>query len=227
YETRKPFEGVVTNLERRWRETESEWAREDIAKYFTDIPCAACHGFRLKPEALAVKVAGTHIGEAAELSVKRAGEWFAELPAHLTAKQNEIAVRVLKEIRERLKFLVDVGLEYLTLARASGTLSGGESQRIRLASQIGSGLTGVLYVLDEPSIGLHQRDNARLLDTLKRLRDLGNTVIVVEHDEEAIRHADWLVDMGPGAGVHGGHLVAKGTPDEVMRAPDSITGQYL
>src|SRR5437660_8680922 len=227
YETRKPFEGVVTNLERRWRETESEWAREDIAKYFTDIPCAACHGFRLKPEALAVKIAGTHIGEAAELSVKRAGEWFAELPAHLTAKQNEIAVRVLKEIRERLKFLVDVGLEYLTLARASGTLSGGESQRIRLASQIGSGLTGVLYVLDEPSIGLHQRDNARLLETLKRLRDLGNTVIVVEHDEEAIRHADWLVDLGPGAGVHGGHLVAEGTPDDIMANPASITGKYL
>jgi excinuclease ABC subunit A len=227
YETRKPFEGVVTNLERRWRETESEWAREDIAKYFTDIPCAACHGFRLKPEALAVKIAGSHIGEAAELSVKRAGEWFAELPAHLTAKQNEIAVRVLKEIRERLKFLVDVGLEYLTLARASGTLSGGESQRIRLASQIGSGLTGVLYVLDEPSIGLHQRDNARLLETLKRLRDLGNTVIVVEHDEDAIRSADYVVDIGPGAGVHGGHVVAQGTPDDIMADAASLTGQYL
>ncbi|HEV2956648.1 MAG TPA: excinuclease ABC subunit UvrA, partial [Xanthobacteraceae bacterium] len=227
YETRKPFEGVVVNLERRWRETESEWAREDIAKYFTDIPCAACHGFRLKPEALAVKIAGRHIGEAAELSVKRAGEWFTELPAHLTAKQNEIAVRVLKEIRERLKFLVDVGLEYLTLARASGTLSGGESQRIRLASQIGSGLTGVLYVLDEPSIGLHQRDNARLLETLKRLRDLGNTVIVVEHDEDAIRSADHVVDIGPGAGVHGGHIVAQGTPADIMADPASLTGQYL
>src|SRR5262249_46987618 len=171
YETRKPFEGVVTNLERRWRETESDWAREEISKYFTDIPCAACNGFRLKPEALCVKVGGLHIGEVAEMSVKRAGEWFVDLPKQLTAKQNEIAVRVLKAIRERLKFLVDVGLEYLTLARASGTLSGGESQRIRLASQIGSGLTGVLYVLDEPSIGLHQRDNARLLETLKRLRD--------------------------------------------------------
>jgi excinuclease ABC subunit A len=227
YETRKPFEGVVTNLERRWRETESEWAREDIAKYFTDIPCAACTGFRLKPEALAVKIAGRHIGEAAELSVKRAGEWFTELPAHLTAKQNEIAVRVLKEIRERLKFLVDVGLEYLTLARASGTLSGGESQRIRLASQIGSGLTGVLYVLDEPSIGLHQRDNARLLETLKRLRDLGNTVIVVEHDEDAIRSADYVVDIGPGAGIHGGHVVAQGTPADIMASPASLTGQYL
>src|SRR5207249_3073567 len=160
-------------------------------------------------------------------SVLRAGEWFESVPKALNAQQNEIATRILKEINERLGFLKNVGLDYLTLSRASATLSGGESQRIRLASQIGSGLTGVLYVLDEPSIGLHQRDNARLLETLKRLRDLGNTVIVVEHDEEAIRHADWLVDMGPGAGVHGGHLVAKGTPDEVMRAPDSITGQYL
>jgi excinuclease ABC subunit A len=227
YETKKPFEGVVVNLERRWRETESEWAREDMAKYFTDIPCAACHGFRLKPEALSVKIAGRHIGETADMSVKRAGEWFTELPQHLTAKQNEIAVRVLKEIRERLKFLVDVGLEYLTLARGSGTLSGGESQRIRLASQIGSGLTGVLYVLDEPSIGLHQRDNARLLETLKRLRDLGNTVIVVEHDEDAIRSADHVVDVGPGAGVHGGHIVAQGTPDDIMASPGSLTGKYL
>src|SRR5205823_602933 len=166
YETKKPFEGVVTNLERRWRETESDWAREELARYFTDIPCAACNGYRLKPETLCVKVGEKHIGEVSGLSVKRAGEWFAELPKRLSPKHNEIAVRVLKEIRERLKFLVDVGLEYLTLARASGTLSGGESQRIRLASQIGSGLTGVLYVLDEPSIGLHQRDNARLLDTL-------------------------------------------------------------
>src|SRR5712691_11372692 len=172
YETKRPFEGVVRNLERRWRETDSEWAREEISRYFTDIPCHECNGYRLKPEALAVKIAGLHIGEVADMSVRRAGEWFGELPKQLTAKQNEIAVRVLKEIRERLKFLVDVGLEYLTLARASGTLSGGESQRIRLASQIGSGLTGVLYVLDEPSIGLHQRDNARLLETLKRLRDL-------------------------------------------------------
>ncbi|HVX92243.1 MAG TPA: excinuclease ABC subunit UvrA [Xanthobacteraceae bacterium] len=227
YETRKPFEGVVRNLERRWRETESEWAREEIAKYFTDIPCHACGGHRLKPEALCVKIAGLHIGEVAEMSVKRAGEWFSELPARLTPKQNEIAGRVLKEIRERLKFLVDVGLEYLTLARASGTLSGGESQRIRLASQIGSGLTGVLYVLDEPSIGLHQRDNARLLETLKRLRDLGNTVIVVEHDEDAIRCADYVVDVGPGAGVHGGRIVSQGTPAEIMADPDSLTGKYL
>jgi excinuclease ABC subunit A len=227
YETKKPFEGVVRNLERRWRETESEWAREEISKYFTDIPCAACTGHRLKPEALAVKVAGRHVGEVADFSVKRAGEWFATLPGELTAKQNEIATRVLKEIRERLKFLVDVGLEYLTLARASGTLSGGESQRIRLASQIGSGLTGVLYVLDEPSIGLHQRDNERLLETLKRLRDLGNTVIVVEHDEDAILAADYVVDVGPGAGAHGGQIVAQGTPAEILADPASLTGQYL
>src|SRR5262250_1018901 len=206
YETKKPFEGVVTNLERRWRETESDWAREEMAKYFTDIPCAACNGYRLKPEALCVKIAGLHIGEVADTSIKRAGLWFADLPEALSTKQNEIAVRVLKEIRERLRFLVDVGLEYLTLSRASGTLSGGESQRIRLASQIGSGLTGVLYVLDEPSIGLHQRDNARLLETLKRLRDLGNTVIVVEHDEDAIRTADHVLDIGPGAGIHGGEI---------------------
>src|SRR5712672_2493179 len=227
YQTTKPFEGVVTNLERRWRETDSDWAREEMAKYFTDIPCAACAGFRLKPEALCVKVGGLHIGEVAEMSVKRAGEWFTELPGRLSPKQNEIAVRVLKEIRERLRFLVDVGLEYLTLARASGTLSGGESQRIRLASQIGSGLTGVLYVLDEPSIGLHQRDNGRLLATLKHLRDLGNTVIVVEHDEEAILAADHVLDMGPGAGEHGGQVVAEGSPDHIKRNPASLTGQYL
>jgi excinuclease ABC subunit A len=227
YETKRPFEGVITNLERRFRETDSEWAREEIARYFTDVPCEACHGYRLKPEALCVKVGGAHIGEVSELSVKGAAAWFGELPQRLTAKQNEIAVRVLKEIRARLKFLVDVGLDYLTLARASGTLSGGESQRIRLASQIGSGLTGVLYVLDEPSIGLHQRDNARLLDTLKRLRDLGNTVIVVEHDEDAIRSADYVVDVGPGAGVHGGRIVAEGTPAEIMANPNSLTGEYL
>src|SRR5262245_1404226 len=227
YETRKPFEGVVTNLERRWRETDSDWAREEMAKYFTDIPCAACKGYRLKPEALCVRVGDLHIGEVADMSVKRAGEWFTQLPAALSAKQNEIAVRVLKEIRERLKFLVDVGLEYLTLSRASGTLSGGESQRIRLASQIGSGLTGVLYVLDEPSIGLHQRDNARLLETLKRLRDLGKTVIVVEHDEDAIRTADYVLDIGPGAGIHGGHIVAQGTVPDLIATPASLTGKYL
>jgi excinuclease ABC subunit A len=227
YDTKKPFEGVVTNIERRFRETESEWAREELGKYFSDVPCEACHGYRLKPEALCVRIGGRHIGEVAELSVKRAGEWFATVPEQLNKQQNEIAVRVLKEIRERLSFLLDVGLGYLTLARASGTLSGGESQRIRLASQIGSGLTGVLYVLDEPSIGLHQRDNARLLDTLKRLRDLGNTVIVVEHDEDAIRLADHVVDVGPGAGVHGGNIVAQGTPADIMANPNSLTGHYL
>jgi excinuclease ABC subunit A len=227
YETRRPFEGVITNLERRYRETDSEWAREEIARYFTDVPCDACKGYRLKPEALCVKVGDLHIGEVSEMSVKGAAQWFTELPQRLTAKQNEIAVRVLKEIRERLKFLIDVGLEYLTLARASGTLSGGESQRIRLASQIGSGLTGVLYVLDEPSIGLHQRDNARLLETLKRLRDLGNTVIVVEHDEDAIRTADYVLDIGPGAGIHGGHIVAQGKIDDLIAAPQSWTGKYL
>ncbi len=227
YDTRKPFEGVVTNIERRFRETESEWAREELGKYFSDVPCAGCHGHRLKPEALSVKIGGKHIGEVSELSVKAAGEWFANVPGVLNTQQNEIAVRILKEIRERLSFLLDVGLNYLTLARAAGTLSGGESQRIRLASQIGSGLTGVLYVLDEPSIGLHQRDNARLLDTLKRLRDLGNTVIVVEHDEDAIRLADYVLDIGPGAGTHGGHIVAEGTPAEVMANPKSLTGKYL
>jgi excinuclease ABC subunit A len=227
YDTRRPFEGVVTNLERRYRETDSDWAREEIARYFTDVPCDACKGYRLKPEALCVKVGGLHIGEVSDMSVKGAANWFTELPQRLTDKQNEIAVRVLKEIRERLKFLVDVGLEYLTLARASGTLSGGESQRIRLASQIGSGLTGVLYVLDEPSIGLHQRDNARLLETLKRLRDLGNTVIVVEHDEDAIRAADHVLDIGPGAGIHGGHIVAQGKIEDLIAAPQSWTGKYL
>jgi excinuclease ABC subunit A len=227
YDTKKPFEGVITNLERRYKETESEWARTDLAKYFTDVPCSACHGFRLKPEALAVKVAGLHIGEGAAMSVKNAGAWFTALPKQLSAKHNEIAGRILKEIRERLTFLSDVGLEYLTLARSSGTLSGGESQRIRLASQIGSGLTGVLYVLDEPSIGLHQRDNARLLETLKRLRDIGNSVLVVEHDEDAIRIADHVVDVGPGAGIHGGRIIAQGTPADIMASKESLTGQYL
>jgi excinuclease ABC subunit A len=227
YETRKTFEGVVTNLERRWKETDSDWAREEIGKYMGETPCAACGGARLKPEALAVKIAMRNISQVTELSVTDANEWFAALPDQLTQKQNEIAGRILKEIRDRLRFLVDVGLTYLTLGRASGTLSGGESQRIRLASQIGSGLTGVLYVLDEPSIGLHQRDNERLLETLKRLRDLGNTVIVVEHDEDAIRIADFVVDVGPGAGIHGGNIIAQGTPEQVMADPASLTGKYL
>ncbi|MET0596543.1 MAG: excinuclease ABC subunit UvrA [Mesorhizobium sp.] len=227
YRTTKTFEGVIPNLERRWKETESAWMREEIERFMSSTPCPACNGFRLKPEALAVKLAGKHIGEVTQLSIRRANDWFAALPASLNAKQNEIAVRILKEIRERLRFLNDVGLDYLTLARNSGTLSGGESQRIRLASQIGSGLTGVLYVLDEPSIGLHQRDNARLLDTLKHLRDIGNTVIVVEHDEDAILHADYVVDIGPAAGIHGGRVIAEGTPAQVMANPASITGQYL
>ncbi|MGA9455433.1 MAG: excinuclease ABC subunit UvrA, partial [Pseudolabrys sp.] len=227
YTTKKPFEGVITNLERRFKETESEWAREDLQKYFTDVPCKACQGARLKPEALCVKIADMNIAQIADMSVKRAGEWVTTLPEQLNAKQNEIGVRVLKEIRERLKFLVDVGLDYLTLSRSSGTMSGGESQRIRLASQIGSGLTGVLYVLDEPSIGLHQRDNARLLETLKRLRDLGNTVIVVEHDEDAIRSADHVLDIGPGAGIHGGEIVAEGQVDDLIDASKSWTGKYL
>ncbi len=227
YEVMKPFEGVVANLERRYKETESEWSREEIQRYMTATPCEACHGFRLKPEALAVKIDGQHIGEVSLLSVSAAIEWAKGLPTKLDAKRNEIAQRILKEIVDRLTFLRDVGLDYLTLSRASGTLSGGESQRIRLASQIGSGLTGVLYVLDEPSIGLHQRDNARLLDTLRRLRGLGNTVIVVEHDEDAIWAADYVVDVGPGAGVHGGEIVAEGTPAEIAANPDSLTGHYL
>lgn len=227
YQTQKTFEGVIPNLERRWKETESDWSREEIERYFATTPCRACNGARLKPEALAVKIAGLHIGEVSDFSIRRANDWFECLPADLTPKQNEIAGRILKEIRERLRFLNDVGLEYLTLARNSGTLSGGESQRIRLASQIGSGLTGVLYVLDEPSIGLHQRDNARLLDTLKHLRDLGNTVIVVEHDEDAILAADHVVDVGPGAGTLGGKIIAEGTPADIMANPASLTGQYL
>ncbi|MDR3449322.1 MAG: excinuclease ABC subunit UvrA [Alphaproteobacteria bacterium] len=223
----KPFEGVLANLERRWRNTESDWMREELGKYQLSKPCDSCHGQRLKPEALAVKIAMKNISEVCELSIKAAAEWFRVLPKVLTSKQREIAARILKEINERLGFLNNVGLEYLALSRASGTLSGGESQRIRLASQIGSGLTGVLYVLDEPSIGLHQRDNDRLLTTLKRLRDIGNTVLVVEHDEDAIRQADYLIDIGPGAGVHGGHVIAAGTPEEVMKNPNSITAQYL
>ncbi|MGY6709119.1 MAG: excinuclease ABC subunit UvrA, partial [Rhizobiaceae bacterium] len=227
YDTTKTFEGVVPNLQRRWKETESAWAREEIERYMSATPCPACSGYRLKPEALAVKIAGRHIGEITAMSIRNAVTWFEELPASLTQKQNEIATRILKEIRERLRFLNDVGLDYLTLSRNSGTLSGGESQRIRLASQIGSGLTGVLYVLDEPSIGLHQRDNSRLLDTLKHLRDLGNTVIVVEHDEDAILTADHVVDIGPAAGVHGGRVIAEGKPAEIMANPASLTGQYL
>ena len=227
YKTTKPFEGVIPNLQRRWRDTESAWMREELERYMSAKPCPDCEGYRLKPTSLSVKIDGRHIGEICDLSIRAANDWFASLPERLSEKQNAIAIRILKEIRDRLRFLNDVGLDYLTLSRASGTLSGGESQRIRLASQIGSGLTGVLYVLDEPSIGLHQRDNARLLDSLRGLRDLGNTVIVVEHDEDAILTADHVVDIGPRAGIHGGEIVASGTPAAIMRNPKSITGKYL
>ena len=227
YNNDKPFEGVIGNIERRWRETESDWVREELSRYQAAHPCEACGGYRLKPQSLAVKIGAKHIGEVGDLSIKAANIWFRDIPKTFTKQQTEIATRILKEIRDRLKFLNDVGLEYLTLSRASGTLSGGESQRIRLASQIGSGLTGVLYVLDEPSIGLHQRDNARLLETLRHLRDIGNTVIVVEHDEDAILSADHVVDIGPGAGIHGGEIVAQGSPQDIMDNPKSLTGQYL
>jgi len=227
YTTERPFEGVIPNLERRFRDTENAWLREELARFQSEAPCEACAGYRLKPAALAVKIGGCHIGEITERSIGAIASWFAELESTLSENQREIAHRVLKEITLRLGFLVDVGLDYLTLSRNSGTLSGGESQRIRLASQIGSGLTGVLYVLDEPSIGLHQRDNARLLSTLENLRDLGNTVIVVEHDEDAIRAADHVIDMGPGAGEHGGQIVAAGTPGDILADSASLTGQYL
>ncbi len=227
YEVSRTFEGVIPNMERRWRETDSAWVREEFERYQNNRPCGACGGYRLNPAALAVKIGGMHIGQIVELSIREAHDRIGEVPAHLTGQQNEIARPILKEIRERLGFLINVGLDYLTLSRAAGTLSGGESQRIRLASQIGSGLTGVLYVLDEPSIGLHQRDNDRLLATLKNLRDQGNTVLVVEHDEDAIRHADYVFDIGPGAGVHGGQVVARGTPEEIAADPASLTGQYL
>ncbi len=227
YEITKPYEGVIPNMERRWRETDSNWVRDELSRYQTVATCSECNGNRLKPEALAVKIDGLHIGDVAAFGIDEAHTWFSGLDAKLTDQQSEIARRILREINERLGFLENVGLDYLTLSRSSGTLSGGESQRIRLASQIGSGLTGVLYVLDEPSIGLHQRDNARLLEMLKRLRDIGNTVVVVEHDEDAIRSADYLIDIGPGAGIHGGNVVAAGTPDQVMASPDSMTGQYL
>ena len=227
YQVTRVFEGVIPNMERRYRETDSAWIREEFERYQNNRPCGACDGYRLRPEALAVKIAGLHVGQVVQMSIREAFEWCQQVPDSLTAQKNEIARAILKEIRERLGFLNNVGLEYLTLSRSSGTLSGGESQRIRLASQIGSGLTGVLYVLDEPSIGLHQRDNSRLLETLKNLRDQGNTVIVVEHDEEAIREADYVFDIGPGAGVHGGEVVAHGTPAKVASSKHSITGDYL
>ena len=227
YRTTKPFEGIMPNLARRYRETDSAWVREEMEKYRANHPCDGCGGKRLKPESLAVKVDMKDISDIARLSIGDARDWFSGLNDKLKGQESEIAARILKEINERLGFLVNVGLNYLSMARNSGTLSGGESQRIRLASQIGSGLTGVLYVLDEPSIGLHQRDNDRLLATLVRLRDLGNTVLVVEHDEDSIRLADYVVDMGPGAGVHGGHVVAAGTPDQILQNEQSLTAQYL
>jgi excinuclease ABC subunit A len=227
YETKKEFEGVIPNMQRRYKESDSSWVREEMERFQDTSPCDVCKGYRLKPEALAVKIGGLHVGQVCEKSIRVSDEWFRDIDKKLNKQQNEIAARILKEIRARLKFLNNVGLDYLTLSRNSGTLSGGESQRIRLASQIGSGLTGVLYVLDEPSIGLHQRDNAKLLESLEGLRDMGNTVLVVEHDEEAIRSADHVIDMGPGAGVHGGHIIAEGTPAQVMANPKSLTGRYL
>ncbi|MCC5986884.1 MAG: excinuclease ABC subunit UvrA [Pararhodobacter sp.] len=235
YNVSRAFEGVIPNMERRYRETDSAWIREEFERYQNNRPCSTCGGARLKPEALAVKIgpasggrdALLHVSQVSEMSIREALEWIGRVPEMLSTQKQQIAAAIVKEIRERLGFLVNVGLDYLTLSRAAGTLSGGESQRIRLASQIGSGLTGVLYVLDEPSIGLHQRDNDRLLTTLRNLRDQGNTVIVVEHDEEAIRAADWVLDIGPGAGVHGGQIVAQGRPDDIAADPASLTGQYL
>ena len=227
YEISRTFEGVIPNMERRYRETDSNWIREEFERYQNNRHCGTCDGYRLRPEALAIKIGDKHVGQIVELSIIEALEWSNKIPSELNDQKNEIARAILKEICERLGFLVNVGLNYLTLSRNSGTLSGGESQRIRLASQIGSGLTGVLYVLDEPSIGLHQRDNDRLLTTLKNLRDQGNTVIVVEHDEEAIREADFVLDIGPGAGVHGGQIIGKGTPAQISKNKNSITGQYL
>jgi len=224
----KPFEGVIPNLVRRQKERKERYGQpEQMSRYQNTLPCEDCQGYRLKPEALCVKIQALTIGQVADLSIEKAQHWFQALGEKLSQKDQEISARILKEISERLGFLVSVGLGYLTLSRAAGTLSGGESQRIRLASQIGSGLVGVLYVLDEPSIGLHQRDNDRLLATLTHLRDIGNSVLVVEHDEDAIRAADHVVDMGPGAGVHGGFIVAQGTPQDIMEAPASLTGQYL
>ena len=227
YRTQKPFEGIIPNLTRRYRETDSSWVREELDKFRANHPCESCNGKRLKPESLAVKIETKDISDISSLSIADALSWFQDLESTLDPQRAEIATRILKEINERLGFLSNVGLNYLNLSRNSGTLSGGESQRIRLASQIGSGLTGVLYVLDEPSIGLHQRDNDRLLATLTRLRDLGNTVLVVEHDEDAIRMADYVVDMGPGAGVRGGQVIAEGTATQIMANKQSLTGQYL
>lgn len=224
---KKPFEGIIPDLQKRYHNADDYWAKDDMEKFQSTRPCSSCGGYRLKPESLCIKIAGIHIGEVSSFTIADVFEWFYALPEKLDVTQNKIAERVIKELKERVGFLKNVGLDYLTLSRNSGTLSGGESQRIRLASQIGSGLTGVLYVLDEPSIGLHQSDNKRLIATLKNLRDIGNTVIVVEHDEETMATADYLIDIGPGAGVHGGEVIASGTPQEVTDCPESITGQYL
>ncbi len=223
----KPFEGVINNLDRRWKDTDSSWLREELEKYQDLTKCHVCSGHRLTQEALCVKIDGLNIGETAEFTISSAVEWFGGLDKKLNKTHKQISERILKELNKRLEFLNNVGLDYLTLNRGSGTLSGGESQRIRLASQIGSGLSGVLYVLDEPSIGLHQCDNQKLLKTLRGLQELGNSVLVVEHDEDTMRLADHLIDVGPGAGVHGGHIIAQGTPEEVQNNPNSITGQYL
>ena len=227
YSYKKTFEGVINNLERRFLESDSEWKREAIAEYQSDTACEACNGDRLKEEALCVKINNLNISEVTKKSIFDAAEWFKDLVNHIDKRQFKIAEHVLKEINERLNFLLNVGLDYLTLSRESGTLSGGEAQRIRLASQIGSGLTGVLYVLDEPSIGLHQKDNVKLINALKRLRDLGNTVIVVEHDTETMENADHIIDLGPEAGTNGGQISSQGTYDEIKKDKNSITGQYL
>ena len=227
YRVNREFEGIIPNLSRRYRETDSSWVRDELERFQNNRPCQSCNGFRLKEEALAVRIAGIHIGEIVKFSTSEAAIWINSIQKELSPQQNIVAKPIIKEIAERLKFLNNVGLGYLTLSRSSGSLSGGESQRIRLASQIGSGLTGVLYVLDERSIGLHQRDNGKLLQTLKDLRNQGNSVIVVEHDEEAIREADFVIDMGPGAGSNGGMVVAQGSPAEISSCPESLTGQYL
>ncbi len=227
YDTKKEFEGVIPNMDRRYGETDSAWVQEELERFQSESPCEVCNGYRLKPEALAVKIGGLHVGQVCEMSIRDSDGWFRDIDKKLNKQSQEIAARILKEIRARLKFLNNVGLDYLSMSRSSGTLSGGESQRIRLASQIGSGLTGVLYVLDEPSIGLHQRDNNKLLESLRGLRDMGNTVLVVEHDEDAIRTADHVIDMGPGAGVHGGHIIAEGTPADIIANKKSLTGRYL
>lgn len=224
---RQPFAGVIQSMKEKIGNSEGTWLKEEWSKYQSQQKCSMCEGYRLKKDSLCVKIAGLHIGEVTHKSIVECGEWFLTLHEKLNARQSKIGERIIKEIRDRLSFLLNVGLDYLTLARDSASLSGGESQRIRLASQIGSGLTGVLYVLDEPSIGLHQRDNDRLINTLQSLRDLGNTVIVVEHDEETILSADYVVDIGPGAGVHGGEIVSEGTPEEIMKDDKSLTGQYL